>query len=350
MASEAVVEPDAKPSPQPRDSIAPEAFPPERAGLPRLGLVCLSSDETIKYRAMTRARYLKLATRQRADALRELYWDNLNRVHAALGYCARRGITLYRVTSALFPMSDEPAGQRVLKSMPALMSSVARRAERLGIRVVIHPDQFVVLSSETPETAKTSAKILKKHALWFDLFGLEASTWNLMNIHGGKSGRSEELIRAVARLPDPVRGRLTFENDEFSYSSQQILDICRATGCPMVFDCHHHVIHEGLDSYDHPSVAYFTEAARETWPNPEWQLCHVSNGDAAFRDRYHSEFVTMMPRAFRDVPWLEVEARGKERAIAALRESWPDHAAPPYGLPLRKATAAEERAALAEAE
>ena len=323
-------------------------FPPDREGHPTLGLVCLSSDESCKFRGLTRAQYLKAPTRDRSLKLRELYWDNLQRLHWTLGYCARRGIRLYRATSALFPMSDEPAGRKVLESMPAMMSSVGRRASKLGIRVLLHPDQFVVLNSESPQTRRTSVKILKKHALWFDLFGLERSPWNLMNLHGGKAGRADELVEIVRKLPENIRSRLTFENDEYSYSSAQILRVCRETGCPMVFDCHHHVIHDKLDSYDHPSVAYYTDAARETWPDPSWQVCHVSNGETAFRDRYHSEHVTMMPRAFRRVPWLEVEARGKERAILNLRQHWPADGRPPYGLATRKPTAAELREAEGE--
>jgi UV DNA damage endonuclease len=323
---------------------AADAFPPDRPGEPVLGMVCLSSDESCKFRALTRSHYLKTPTRTRSLKLRTLYWDNLQRLHWTLGYCARRHIKLYRITSGLFPMSDEPAGRKVLESMPAMLSSVGRRANRLGIRLLLHPDQFVVLNSESPQVAATSRKILKKHALWFDLMGLERSPWNLMNLHGGKGGRGEELIRAVGRLPAGVRNRLTFENDEHAYSSAEILHICRETGCPMVFDCHHHVIHEKLDSYDHPSVAYYTDAARETWPDPAWQVCHVSNGDAAFRDRCHSERISMIPKAFRDVPWIEVEARGKEQAILALRHHWPESGGISYGLPARKPTAAETRA------
>ncbi len=295
---------------------------------------------------MTRSSYLKLPARQRLGHLRQLYWDNTQRFHWALGYCARRSIRLYRVTSTLYPMSDEPTGVRALKSIAMTLASIGRRAKRLDIRILLHPDQFVVLNSESPATAKTSAMILKKHALWFDLFNLEPSPWNLMNIHGGKSGRANELIKIVKKLPENVRTRLTFENDEYSYSSAEIVRICRATGCPMVFDCHHHVIHEKLDSYDHPSIAHYTSAARETWPDPSWQVCHVSNGEAAFRDRYHSERITMMPKAFERVPWLEVEARGKEQAILALRQSWPTSGSPEYAFPLRKPTARQVREAV----
>lgn len=291
------------------------------SAIPELGLVCLSSDGQCSFRSLTRTRFLGLAAEAQEATLSELYWNNLQRLHWTLGYCARRRIRLYRMTSALFPMSDEPLGESVLRSMGALLSSVGRRAASLGIRVVLHPDQFVVLNSENPGTCQTSARILEKHALWFDLMGLPRSAWSVMNIHGGKAGRAEELIRAIRALPPGVRSRLTLENDEYSYGADAIHDICRAAGVPMVFDCHHHVIKERLEDYDHPSVAKFTRLARDTWPDPKWQLVHVSNGESAFHDRYHSLHITRLPRAFGRVPWIEVEARGKELAVLSLREA-----------------------------
>ena len=313
--------------------------------LPELGLVCLSSDEQCRFRTITRTRYLSLGDQERDVQLHAIYWDNIQRLHWTLGYCARRNIRLYRATSALFPMSDEPAGEATLRLMSAALSSIGRRAKTLGIRVVLHPDQFVVLNSENPITCATSVLILEKHALAFDLMGLPKSVWSLMNIHGGKSGRGDQLVEAIKTLPANVKQRLTLENDEYSFGAAEVLDVCKRAGVPMLFDCHHHVIKENLDSYDHPSVAKYTKLARETWPRPDWQVCHVSNGETAFLDRYHSQQITMMPKAFREVPWIEVEARGKESAIAGIRDAWPTQATAANGFPLRKTTAAEKRAA-----
>lgn len=316
--------------------------------LPELGLVCLSSDEQCRFRTITRTRYLSLSGQERDVALHSIYWDNIQRLHWTLGYCARRNIRLYRATSSLFPMSDEPAGEATLRLMSAALSGIGRRAKKLGIRVVLHPDQFVVLNSENPNTRRTSALILEKHALAFDLMGLPRSSWSLMNIHGGKAGRGDVLIDLIRQLPTAVKSRLTLENDEYSFGAAEIYDICKRAGVPMVFDCHHHVIKEGVDSYDHPSVAKYTKLARETWPKPEWQVCHVSNGDSAFLDRYHSRQITMIPRAFREVPFIEVEARGKETAIAGLRAAWPKRSTAEEGFPLRKATAAQRRASVGD--
>lgn len=311
---------------------------------PQLGLVCLSFTDECRFRTVTLSRFRTLSSGEQRKTLEGIYWDNVNRLNRTLSFCDRRDIRLYRVSSSLFPMSDEPAGEEVLRSLSASLAAVGRRARRLGVRLVIHPDQFCVLNSENPKVAGTTIKILEKHALAFDLIGLPPTPWASMILHGGKAGRADELVETIARrLPANVRGRLCLENDEYAFGAAEILDICRRTGVPMVFDCHHHVIKENLDSYDHPSVAEFTKLAATTWPDPAWQLCHISNGETAFLDRYHSQHVTMLPRAFDRVPWLEVEARGKERAIAAMRAKWPDRATARDGLPLRKPTAREKR-------
>jgi UV DNA damage endonuclease len=65
-----------------------------------------------------------------------------------------------------------------------------------------------------------------------------------------------------------------------------------------------------------------TAAARDTWPDPSWQLVHISNGRERFGDAKHADYIREMPSAFRDVPWIEVEAKQKERAIARLRKIW----------------------------
>jgi UV DNA damage endonuclease len=119
-----------------------------------------------------------------------------------------------------------------------------------------------------------------------------------------------------------VRLRIAFENDEYTYSAGEILEVCHASGVPMVFDAHHHLVHEKLDSYDDESVGRALKAARETWPVPEWQLVHISNGRDSFNDRNHSDLISTMPAAFRDAPWIEVEAKQKELAIAKLQAGW----------------------------
>lgn len=289
---------------------------------PKLGLVCMTSTPEVRFRTITRTRYLSLVSAERESRLLELYTHNLERLFAALDFCRAHDIRLYRAISGLFPMSDEPLGERVLQRLEPRLAEFGPRATDAGIRVVQHPDQFVVLSSINPGVVRQSITILEKHALAFDLLGLPRSPWSAMILHGGKAGRADELIRVIDALPEGVRSRLVLENDEYAYSSEQILAVCRRAGVPMVFDAHHHVVHEQLDSYEHPSICRFLRAAARTWPERAWQIVHLSNGLGSFRDPRHSDLIHAVPSCYARAPWIEVEAKGKERAIAALRATW----------------------------
>jgi UV DNA damage endonuclease len=254
--------------------------------------------------------------------LRALYQENVNRVGNAVDFCANAGINLYRLTSQLFPFSDEQIGAEILEDFADQLSATGKKAIANNLRIVMHPDQFVVLSSDSESVIENSVKILKMHARTLDLLEQPRSEWATMNIHGGKADRADKLVESVERLPFEIRSRIAFENDEYSYSSAQVLEVCRRAKVPMVFDAHHHICREKLDDYDHPSVAEMFWAARETWTNPENQLVHISNGRDSFQDRAHHDLVFTMPEVFRFAPWIEVEAKHKEIAIEKLKTEW----------------------------
>lgn len=289
---------------------------------PELGLVCITASDAVRFRAVTRKRLLQLTETEQATVLQNLYAENLKRLDKAIDFCFANRIKLYRMTSALFPFADTELGENVLKSMGEKLRKTGDRALALGIRLVLHPDQFVVLSSDKLDVVKNSIKILATHALIMDMLGQPRSPLALMNIHGGKSDRAAQLKSVIRDLPDAIRSRLTFENDEYAYSSSEILEVCLDAGVPMVFDAHHHVIHEHLETYDDPSVGEMLAAARITWPLPEWQLVHISNGKEFFADPRHSDLISVMPSCYYDAPWIEVEAKLKELAIEKLRAEW----------------------------
>ncbi|MEG3894453.1 MULTISPECIES: UV DNA damage repair endonuclease UvsE [unclassified Microcoleus] len=294
----------------------------EKDKLPELGLVCITTSDAVRFRTVTRKRLLQLTEIEQEKVLRELYADNLKRLDKAIDFCCANAIKLYRMTSALFPFADTDLGETVLTSMSEELRRVGDRAISLNIRLVLHPDQFVVLSSDKPDVVKNSIKILATHALIMDKLGQPRDPWALMNIHGGKGDRTSQLKSVIRDLPESIRSRLTFENDEYAYSSSELLEVCLDTAVPMVFDAHHHVIHEHLESYDDPSVAQMLAAASTTWRVPEWQLVHISNGREFFADPRHSDLIADMPNCYYDAPWIEVEAKFKELAIDKLRAEW----------------------------
>ena len=289
---------------------------------PNLGLVCITTTDAVRYKTITRKRLLSFDEAEQAERLRALYQENANRVRNAVEFCLGNNIKLYRISSEVFPFSDEPFGLTILQEFAEQLSETGRTALENGLRLVMHPDQFVVLSSDSDSVVENSVKILKMHANTMDMLGQPRSEWAAMTIHGGKSDRADRMVDSIGRLPEDVRSRIVLENDEYAYSSDEILDVCRRAGVPMIFDAHHHVCRERLDSFDHPSVAETFWAARETWADPSLQMVHISNGRTHFNDRAHSDLIFTMPEVFRHAPWIEVEAKHKELAIEKLKNEW----------------------------
>lgn len=290
--------------------------------LPQLGLVCITYSDAVRFRTITRKRLLQLDPAEQRRALRQIYSDNLERLNRGLDFCRQRRIRLYRMTSALFPFADDASGEGVLTELSEELGRTGARATRLGIRLVLHPDQFVVLSSDSPEVVANSIKILETHARVMDLLRQPRTPWAAMILHGGKANRAERLVEVIKSLPEAIRLRLVLENDEYAYGAKEILEVCRAADVPMVFDAHHHVCHAELSSYDDRSITEMLEAARETWPVPEWQMVHISNGREHFSDRHHSDLINTMPQSFHRALWIEVEAKHKELAIEKLQAEW----------------------------
>ena len=103
---------------------------------PELGLVCITEGMEIRYKVLTRARYLKMTEAGRREALEALYRHNLGVMDGAIDWCGMHGIRLYRVTSQLLPFSDDALGKEVLEGMAAVLKGVEDRVRKAGVRVL----------------------------------------------------------------------------------------------------------------------------------------------------------------------------------------------------------------------
>lgn len=286
-----------------------------------LGLCCLDYEGVLKYNTITKTRYDKLSNYDKEIVLEQIYSNNISMFINAIQYCKDNNILMYRVTSDLFPMiGEDDISINLFHSFKDELAEVGKLAKKYKIRVVIHPSQFNVLSSDNNETISNSIKNLHYHALTFDYMKLSCNRYNLINIHGGKKDRINQLIKVVNLLPDNIRNRLTFENDENSYSVDDLVEVHKHTGVSVLFDFHHHLVMSKLNTYDsgYMEEAYFK--AYETWEDKNMVTTHISNGTCDLHDRRHSDYITLFPEILVDVPYVEVEARFKNKAIDKLKQ------------------------------
>jgi UV DNA damage endonuclease len=286
-----------------------------------LGLVCLTSPNIekrlkISYRTITRANLLKLSPVEQRNTLFSIYTDNAKMLGNAITFCANRKISMYRMSSSAFPFADQPEFRDLLPA--EILRACGDYAECAGVRLLSHPDQFCVLSSDKLSVIDNSIAMLSLEAHVFDLIGLPQSQWAPINVHIGRKGPEarQTIVNVIRDMPENITSRLTLENDEFKQDAVNTLEVCQATGVAMLFDYHHEFVNHQLDTYDNPTLEYFRAAAATTWVHPEYAVCHLSNGRAHLHDKAHSDLITRVPANINRCNWLEIEAKSKEIALA----------------------------------
>ena len=291
-----------------------------------LGLVCLTSDQVYKddrisFRTMTRKRLLTLSFSERLRVLDELYRENITMLDNAIRFCLQNKIGMYRMSSSMFPFADwkeDQAFKHLLELYADELADIGASAKEHCIRIVIHPDQFCVLSSDSVDVVINSIRTLEHHAWMMDVMGLPQSTWAAMNLHGGKRDRPAQLKKTILGLPVGIRSRLTLENCEYSYDVNALYDVCSSTNVPILFDFHHEAVHHSYKSYDVDGIHTAYGRALETWSDPTKSLTHLSNGIDGIHDRRHSLLISDFPELAKTSPYCEIEAKGKELAIFGL--------------------------------
>ena len=263
------------------------------------------------------------------EMIKELYLHNVKRLHKMIPFIHRQGISLFRISSSMFPLADQV--DRTLWDNPETCEYLKKTGDFIklnDIRVTVHPGQFCVLSSDSNTVVEKTFIELGIHGWLFDKMGLDHSPKYAINIHGGKSDRSSRLIEQIKSLPDNVRKRLTLENDESAYSVIDLLSIYKETGTPVVFDSHHHTFNENHLSMDDAFATTF-----ETWPSGIKPLQHLSNTEPSLINsnfqnrRKHSDMIHYIPniqlQALRDNTIdCEIEAKMKNISVVQMKKQF----------------------------
>ncbi|MGV3532663.1 MAG: UV DNA damage repair endonuclease UvsE [Chthoniobacteraceae bacterium] len=293
----------------------------------RLGLCCKFIEEPIKFRSATAAHLLKFPRGEQLIRIGEIAAHNAAALLASLEYCARSGIGSFRVMSQILPMKTHPKVGYQMKDIPGGQEIIAAFrgcgdfAKAMNIRTGFHPDQFVVLNS--PDSGIVERSVLELE------YQAEVAEWigaDTLNIHGGgaygdKALALEAFRRNLALLSDRARNRLTLENDDKTYTPEDLLPVCCAEGIPLVYDVHHHRC-----APDSLSIQEATDAARKTWHRRE-PLFHLSSPIEGWKGPHcsrHHDYIDPQdfPKAW--LGWhltVEVEAKAKELAVAQLAKA-----------------------------
>ena len=256
----------------------------------------------------------------------QLALQNVQALYQILQWNVENNITLFRITSDLFPWASEYK----MKSMPDFkeIRSVLEEAGKLPVRVSTHPGPFNKLAG-TGDTLKNTIKDLEIHSQLFDLMGLAPSHWNKINIHvGGAYGDKQQTLKRFAKnfkkLSSNLQRRLTVENDDKKglFTVAELLPLHDAIDIPIVFDYFHHKLHPGLlseedaflaayDSWDVKPVFHYSSSRRE-------------NEDPASKKEAHSDWVHERINTYGKEVDIVLEKKMKELSLLKYRTQFGD--------------------------
>ncbi len=292
----------------------------------RLGLCCLFKDEPVRFRTTTATVLARLGHPAQLLKLTEICRSNAENLLLAVQTAQRLGIGAFRIMSPLFPRMTHPlVGYRLDQladgeTIAELLAATGSYARRHDIRLSFHPDQFVVLSSPRPEVVANSIRELEYQAFLAEAVGADVINLHAGGVYGDKKSALQRLRHVIDDLPQPVRSRLTLENDDISYSVSDLLPVCENLSLPLVYDVHHHrCLPDGL------SVEEATRLAGETWHRlGREQYCHLSSPKAGWTGRDpkpHADYIEPedIPSCWFDrAMTVDIEAKAKELAILRL--------------------------------
>ena len=267
-------------------------------------------------------RTLRLASLADPEKLRAVVWENLLGLETILEWNAGHGVGLFRMGQSLIPFASHPAFPYDWEQEHGDdLRKTGERARALGIRLSMHPGQFIQPGSLKPGVSERSLVELRYAARVFDLIGAPDPVI-VLHMGGAHDDRKATAARFVETLrPETgVLRYLALENDERVWSVTEIVETSRALGVPAITDAFHHGLNPGhLTLKDAFDLSLPTWEARGSRPK-----LHLSSQDPDKQPGAHAYLVDQEDwRALVEAldgreADVMVEAKAKELALGSL--------------------------------
>ncbi|KAK6349548.1 hypothetical protein TWF696_005832 [Orbilia brochopaga] len=338
--------PDAEPAPSDDDAVAerPPAVNDDYRPLPfkgRLGFACLNTYLRACNIPIFCSRTCRIETILKHDTdsgagagmayVKSLGFANATDLCTLIRWNHKYNIKFLRISSEMFPFASHSLYGYTLEHAAEPLKRAGQLAMQYGHRLTMHPGQFTQLGSPRTEVVENAIRDLEYHCELLDRLQLQgqADRDAVMIIHmGGVFGDKEATLARfkevyTTRLSDAIKRRLVLENDDVSWSVEELLPTCQELSIPLVLDWHHNNIIPGSlreGTYDVKKV--YGAAIRKTWTDKGiTQKQHYSEPRAgsitSMQRRRHSPRVVDLPPCD-DTMDLMIEAKDKEQAVFEL--------------------------------
>ncbi len=198
------------------------------------------------------------------ERLEETVRENLRCLQEILRFNLRESILFFRIASGLVPFASHPVCTAAWQdTFAGAFREVGRFVREHGMRISMHPDQFVVINAKDPGIVDKSVAELRYHAAVLDTMRLDGSAKiqiHVGGVYGDREASMKRFASVYSLLDESILRRLVVENDDSRYTLADCLRIHEETGVPVLFDVFHHRVNpSGV------GVAEAIERSGATW-------------------------------------------------------------------------------------
>jgi UV DNA damage endonuclease len=251
----------------------------------RIGFACkyMHPNQTMKKRLLedvqrpmnTRSTTVQWLNRQRREIAEERLWDimvhNIQSYYNLIKYVGnlQNELRMVRLGSDVLPVYTEPSWSYfwrkddVRRYCEREFNRVGTLARDLDVRLSMHPGQFCCFASDNDDVVLRSIEEFEYHVdviRWMG-YGQKFQDFKC-NIHVSGRRGVNGVKQALKKITPEARNTITFENDEYSTSINELIEL--ADYAALVFDNHHHFIHTG--EHLSPSDSRY-QRILESWRN-----------------------------------------------------------------------------------
>jgi UV DNA damage endonuclease len=199
-------------------------------------------------------------------------------LHQILDYLDEIDVRMYRISSDFVPYCTHPDLPRFHNQVGECRTGLAelgRIARERGIRLSLHPSQYVLLSAQDPGINARGIADVNAQAELLDAMEQGPEAVVVLHLGGAYGDKPSAMARFAGNflgLSESGRRRLVIENDETIYTVEDCLKVHEATGVRLIFDHQHHLLNPGT-----LALRDAVRAVLATWPAGVTPKVHFSS-------------------------------------------------------------------------
>ncbi len=254
---------------------------------------------------------------------------NFAALQEILKWNLQHGIRLFRIGSSIVPFaSHQNFSLDWVSAFSGELATIRQYAQQNSMRLSMHPGQYTVLNSPNPKTLADSVREIEWQARLISEVDPEQGVI-VLHIGGAYGDKGKAIDRFAENfhhyLSDNARSRLVIENDDVTFTLDDVFSLHEMTGCPIIFDILHHKANHYGDDWTEEMVPKLDRVV-STWKGkvPKVHLSSPKEGSRTSHADYieqndFEELLNWMEQIRSGEPFdLMIEAKLKDKAVQAL--------------------------------